>query len=279
MAAPHVAAVAALIRAEFPDMSATAVIAVLNSKSSTYLSKGGTNSDFSSVSWFTDWLIAWGGVEDVIEVGESYTPAEVRAYDWGSWWGGELPCSPTPEGSMAYIIMNWDPCTKTKKGQLSGSYWEAVSWSNYGKLNDEDWYLVKSRSGTCAAIGCGSGALNAYLALREATSVNGKVSITNSALPTISGSVAARRTLTTRTGTWRSGYKIRYAYQWYQCSARVLSGGNTLDGSCASIGAATRNKYKLGPTVSGKYLLVGITASNGYSTLSRYSASTSTVAP
>jgi len=279
MAAPHVAAVAALIRAEFPDMSAAAVIAVLKSKSSTYLSKGGTNSDFASVSWFTDWLIAWGGVEDVIEEGQTFTPAEVRAYDWDTAWGGDLPCEPTPEGSMAYFIMNWDPCTKTKNGQLTGSHWEAVSWSNYGKLNNEDWYLVKSGSGACAALGCGSGALNAYLALQEATLVNAKMLITNSALPAINGTVAARRTLTARTGTWRSGYKINYSYQWYQCSARVLSGGSALDASCTPIGAATRNSYKLGPAVSGSYLLVGITANNGYNTLTRYSASTSTVAP
>ncbi len=278
MAAPHVAAVAALIRAEFPDMSATAVISVLKSRSSAYLAKGGTNSDFSSISWFTDWLIAWGGVEGVIEDGETFTPAEVRAYDWDTAWGGDLPCSPTPEGSMAYIVMNWDPCVKTNRGQLSGSYWEAVSWSNYGKLNNEDWYLVKG-SGACAALGCGSGALNAYLALVEATSVNTKMSITNSSLPTVNGSIAARRTLTARTGKWRSGFRISYAYQWYQCTARVLTGGNSLDESCTSIEAATRNRYKLGPAVSGKYLLVGITASNGYSTLTRYSASTVTPAP
>lgn len=278
MAAPHVAAVAALIRAEFPEMSATAVISVLKSKSSAFLAKGGTNADFASVSWFTDWLIAWGGVEGVIEDGETFTPAEVRAYDWDAAWGGDLPCNPTAEGSMAYIVMNWDPCVKTKDGQLSGSYWEAVSWSNYGKLNSEDWYLVKS-SGACAALGCGSGALNAYLALVEATSLNTKMSITNSSLPTVNGSVAARRTLTARTGTWRSGFRISYAYQWYQCTARVVTGGNSLDGSCTSIDAATRNSYKLGPAVSGKYLLVGITASNGYSTLTRYSASTVTPAP
>ncbi|MFM9166246.1 MAG: S8 family serine peptidase, partial [Candidatus Limnocylindrus sp.] len=219
MAAPHVAAVAALIRAEFPDMSAMAVISIMKSRSSTYLSKGGTNSDFASVSWFTNWLIAWGGVEGMIEVGESFTPSEVRAYDWDAAWGGTLPCDPTPVGSMANLVMGWDPCVRTKNGQLSGSYWEAVSWSNYGRLNNEDWYLVKG-SGACATLLCGSGALNAYLALVEATSVNTKMTITNSSLPSINGSVAARRTLTARNGSWSSGYRISYAYQWYQCTSQ-----------------------------------------------------------
>lgn len=278
MAAPHVAAVAALIRAEFPDMSATAVISVLKSKSSVYLAKGGTNSDFTSVSWFTDWLIAWGGVEGVIEDGETFTPAEVRAYDWDAAWGGDLPCNPTPEGSMAFLIMGWDPCLAVKRGQLSGSYWKAVSGGSNFYYGLEPAYFVRD-SGSCAALGCGSGALNAYLALVEATSVNTKMTITNSSLPTVNGSVAARRTLTARTGTWRSGFRISYAYQWYQCTSRVITGGNSLDGTCTPIDAATRNSYKLGPAVSGKYLVVGITASNGYSTLTRYSASTVTPAP
>jgi subtilisin family serine protease len=278
MAAPHVAAVAALIRAEFPDMSASAVIAILKSKSSTYLSKGGTNADYASVAWFTDWLIAWGYVDGVIEDGASFTPDEVRAYPWSAAWGGELPCTPTPEGSMAFIVMGWDPCIKTSRGMLAASYWEAVSWSNYGKLNNEDWYLVKG-SGSCAALGCGSGSLNAYLALREATAVNAKMAITNSSLPSLNGTVAARRTLTARNGAWRSGYRINYTYQWHACTNRVLTGGSALDGTCTAIAGATRNSYRLGTEVSGKYLLVRVTANNGYSTLTRFSASSSTTAP
>jgi hypothetical protein len=278
MAAPHAAAVTALIRAAFPDMSAPAVISVLKSKSSTYLSKGGVNTDFASVSWFTDWLIAWGAVEGVIEDGMSFTPAQVRAYDWVTAWSGELPCNPTPEGSMAYLILGWDPCLKTSRGTISSSYWEAASWANYGKLNSEDWYLVKG-SGSCAALGCGSGALNAYLALREATAVNAKMAITNSSLPSLNGTVAARRTLTARAGNWRSGYRISYTYQWHACTARVLSGGSALDGTCSAIAGATRNSYRLGAEVSGKYLLIGVTADNGFTTLTRYSASTSTTAP
>jgi len=278
MAAPHVAAVAALIRAAFPDMSASAVISVLKSKASTYLPKGGVNSDFASVSWFTDWLIAWGGVEDIIEDGASFTPAEVRAYDWDAAWGGALPCDPTPEGSMAWIVMGWDPCLKVRRGQLSGSYWQAVSGGfNFYYDLDPD-YKVKG-SGSCAALGCGSGAVNAYLALREANAVNAKMSITNSALPTLSGTVAARRTLTARAGKWSSGYRISYTYQWHACAARVLAGGSALDGTCTEIAGATRNRYRLGAEVSGKYLLVGVTANNGYTTLTRYSASTTSVAP
>jgi hypothetical protein len=59
----------------------------------------------------------------------------------------------------------------------------------------------------------------------------------------------------------------------------VLTGGSALDGTCTAIAGATRNSYRLGTEVSGKYLLVRVTANNGYSTLTRFSASSSTTAP
>ena len=105
------------------------------------------------------------------------------------------------------------------------------------------------------------------------------MTITNITLPTISGTIASRKTLSAKAGKWSSGYKVSYQYQWYSCSEQILTGGGTLSGACTAISGATKSSYQLSSLVTGAYLLVGITATNGYSTLTKYSASTSSVAP
>ena len=278
MAAPHVAGVVALIRAEYPTLPASAVIAAMTSKSGQYFAKGGTNNDFKDLSWMTSWLLAWGYVDGVIADGISLTPSEVLSYDWSSAWGDLLPCTPTAVGSMAYLVLGGDPCAKVSRNVLKSSYWELTSWSAYGKANNEDWYLVKS-GGACSTLGCGTGAVNALKALQYAGELSTKMVISNSTLPTISGTIRAGGNLSTKLGRWASGYKISYQYQWYSCSARVMTGGGSLDGTCSAISSATRSSYRLSSLVTGAYLLVGVTATNGYSSLIKYSASTSVVAP
>lgn len=105
------------------------------------------------------------------------------------------------------------------------------------------------------------------------------MAITNSTLPTVSGTIRAGKTLSAKDGRWASGYKMSYQYQWYSCSERVMTGGGSLNGTCSAISGATRNSYRLSSLVTGTYLLVGVTAANGYSSLTKYSASTSVVAP
>ena len=105
------------------------------------------------------------------------------------------------------------------------------------------------------------------------------MAITNSTLPTISGTIATGKTLSVKAGKWSSGYKLSYQYQWYSCSERVLDAGGSLSGACSSISGATKSSYRLSALVTGSYLLVGATATNGYSSLTKYSASTSVVAP
>jgi len=150
--------------------------------------------------------------------------------------------------------------------------------SAYGKANDEDWYLVKT-GGACSTLGCGTGAVNALKALQYAGELSAKMAITNSTLPTISGTIATGKTLSVKAGKWSSGYKLSYQYQWYSCSERVLDAGGSLSGACSSISGATKSSYRLSALVTGTYLLVGATATNGYSSLTKYSASTSVVAP
>lgn len=278
MAAPHVAGVVALIRARYPDLPASAVISAMTSKSGQYFTKGGTNDDFKDLGWMTNWLLAWGYVEGFIDVGLSLTPSEVLSFDWSSYWNGELPCTPTAVGSMAYLVIEGDPCVKVKKQTLSASEWELTSWSNFAKLIDIDWYLVKS-GGSCSTLGCGTGAVNALKSLQYAAEISANMAITNSTLPTITGTVGVRKTISTKGGSWASGSKLSYQFQWYSCSARVVAGADSLNGTCGTIAGATKSSYKLSSAVSGKYLLVGVTASNAFTSLTRFSASTSTAAP
>jgi subtilisin family serine protease len=286
MAAPHVAGVVALIRAEYPTLSAAAVISAMTSKNGQYFAKGGANDDFKELSWMTSWLLAWGYVDGVIADGVSLTPSQVLAFDWSSYWSenwptfyyGELPCTPTAVSSMAYLVLGGDPCAKVSKNVLKSSYWELMSWSAYGKANDEDWYLVKTGS-SCSTLGCGSGAVNALKALQYAGEISAKMAITNSTLPTISGTIAAGKTLSAKAGKWASGYKLSYQYQWYSCSERVVAGGGSLSGTCSAISGATKSSYRLSALVTGSYLLVGATATNGYSSVTKYSASTISAAP
>ena len=278
MAAPHVAGVVALIRAEYPSLAASVVISAMKSKGGQYFEKAGSNNDFKDLSWMTSWLLAWGYVDGVIGDGVSLTPSQVLAFDWSSYWGDELPCTPTAVGSMAYLVLEGDPCAKVSRNVLKSSYWEFTSWSAYGKANDEDWYLVKS-GGACPSLGCGTGAVNALKALQYAGEISAKMAITNSTLPTVSGTIRARANLSAKLGKWASGYKISYQYQWYSCSEQVMTGGGSLNGSCGAISGATNNSYRLSSFVTGAYLLVRVTATNGYSSLIKYSASTSVVAP
>jgi subtilisin family serine protease len=278
MAAPHVAGVVALIRAEYPSLPASAVISAMTSKNGQYFEKGGANNDFKELSWMTSWLLAWGYIDGFIDEGLSLTPSEVLAFDWSSYWNGELPCTPTAVGSMAYLVLEGDPCAKVSRNVLKSSYWELTSWSAYGKANNEDWYLVKS-GGACSTLGCGTGAVNALKALQNAGEISTKMAITNSTLPTVSGTIRAGKTLSAKDGRWASGYKMSYQYQWYSCSERVMTGGGSLNGTCSAISGATRSSYRLSSLVTGTYLLVGVTAANGYSSLTKYSASTSVLAP
>ena len=278
MAAPHVAGVAALIRSRYPDMPAAAVIATMTSRSGQYYSNSVANNDFKELSWMTNWLLAWGYVDGVIDPGVSLTPSQVLAFDWASYWGGELPCRPTAVGSMAYLVLGGDPCARVSSNTLKASYWELFSWSAFAKAGGIDWYQVRT-GGSCSTLGCGSGAVNALKALQYSDVLYPKIAITNSALPTVSGTVGIGRTLSARAGKWSSGSRISYQYQWYSCSAQVVAGGAALDGTCSAVSGANKSSYRLNPVVSGRYLLVGVTASNGFTTLTRYSASTVIAAP
>jgi hypothetical protein len=88
----------------------------------------------------------------------------------------------------------------------------------------------------------------------------------NTALPTISGFVEDRQTLTVTPGTWTGTQPIAFAYQWLRCST-------ALEG-CAPIAGAAGPTYTVGRDDLGNRLLATVTATNRAGTATATSART-----
>jgi hypothetical protein len=92
----------------------------------------------------------------------------------------------------------------------------------------------------------------------------------NTAVPTITGTLAVGQTLTAGTGTWLN-FPVTYTYQWQRCDA---AGAN-----CAPIPGATAQTYVIGPGDAGFTLEVVVGATNVYGSASAASAPTGVVPP
>ena len=103
---------------------------------------------------------------------------------------------------------------------------------------------------------------------RYALFVTGETSLTNTALPTISGSAVQGQTLTASNGSW-SGAPTGFSYQWRRCS----SSGS----SCSNISAATGQTYLLGSSDAGRTIRVVVTATNAGGSASATSNQTAVV--
>jgi hypothetical protein len=77
---------------------------------------------------------------------------------------------------------------------------------------------------------------------------------TNTAAPTITGSLQVASTLTASQGTW-SGTPTSYTYAWSRCDAN--------GDSCAKIDGATNNTYTLTQADAGATLRISLLATNG----------------
>jgi hypothetical protein len=102
------------------------------------------------------------------------------------------------------------------------------------------------------------------------TAAQAQYAPTNSAVPTISGTVKAGQTLTASAGTWKSSASVSYAYQWRRCDG---SGNN-----CSTIGGATSNRYELTSADVGHTIRVVVTARNVDGASSATSIQTAAVA-
>jgi hypothetical protein len=83
--------------------------------------------------------------------------------------------------------------------------------------------------------------------------ISGAAAPTNTAAPTITGSLQVGSTLTASKGTW-SGSPTSFTYSWSRCGAN----GN----SCATIDGATSDTYTLTQAAEGRTLRVSVVATN-----------------
>lgn len=98
-----------------------------------------------------------------------------------------------------------------------------------------------------------SGSTSASTALSAAV-VASAAGPTNTALPTITGTVAVGQTLTASTGTW-TGTGLTYSYAWSRC----------LSGSCTVISGATTSTYQVASADGGYQLEAAVTATDSSS--------------
>ena len=89
----------------------------------------------------------------------------------------------------------------------------------------------------------------------------------NTALPTISGTVAQGQTLTAAPGTWTGS--PTFTYQWRRCDAT--------GGACVDVAGATGQTYLLGAADLGTTIRVAVTGTNAAGSASAVSAQTTAV--
>jgi hypothetical protein len=89
----------------------------------------------------------------------------------------------------------------------------------------------------------------------------------NTALPTISGTVAQSQVLTAGVGTWTGS--PTFTFQWSRCDAT--------GGACVNIANATPQTYALGPADAGFTIRVAVTGTNGAGSAIAVSAQTTVV--
>ena len=149
-------------------------------------------------------------------------------------------------------------CTKLA-GATSATY--VPSSSDYGKLLR---IAVK--------------ALNTFGALTRFSATSptvASVPYKNSA-PTISGTAKMGRVMTARTGTFGGSTPMTYAYQWFSCTSRA-STGLALPIGCVAINTPLVEYMTLTGAQVGRYVLIAVTATNDFGSLTQYSATSSAI--
>lgn len=102
---------------------------------------------------------------------------------------------------------------------------------------------------------------------------------TNVVEPTISTNVAVvGNALTGAKGDWAGTPTIAYANSWYACSNQVPEARTTISGGCTAITGATSAIFTPTLAQERKFLVFGVSATNGTATKTYFSASTDAVA-
>jgi streptogramin lyase len=105
----------------------------------------------------------------------------------------------------------------------------------------------------------------------QPTSVVLPIPPSNTAPPTISGTMQDGQTLTASEGEWESSSSLTYTYQWERC--------NATGGECEAIAGATSSTYTLADGEVGGSVRVLVTAANAGGSTSAGSAASARVAP
>jgi hypothetical protein len=106
-------------------------------------------------------------------------------------------------------------------------------------------------------------------ATSPATSAVGALAPSNTALPSIGGSLIDGSTVSALTGTWKGTPPLSYSYQWQLC--------NAAGESCKDISGALESTLALLPGDVGQTLRVLVTATNGAGSAQATSPATSAV--
>ncbi len=98
----------------------------------------------------------------------------------------------------------------------------------------------------------------------------------NTAAPKVTGTTTVGRMLTAARGTWSGSPTITFAYQWFTCTTKPVASA-TLSGTCDPIDGAAFSTYTLVVNQRTTFVLVRVTATNGYGSAVHYSAATTAI--
>ena len=180
------------------------------------------------------------------------------------WYG----CSAQVASQSTALPVSGTTCT-TINGATSSTY--TLSGSDAGK-----WILYSERV---------TNAINTLIEYSPSTATAVvAVAPSNSVAPAITNQTTYG--VTVSSGSWNGTPAMTaYTYQWYSCTAAVGSASATLSSTCSvisgatSTSAATSASYSFSASDITKYVIVGVTASNGVApTATQYSSSTSQIA-
>jgi hypothetical protein len=176
--------------------------------------------------------------------------------------------SGTWSGSPTSYVYQWQDCGSSGSGCVNVGGATATSYTLAASDVGHTMRVVVIASNA----GGSSSATAAATATVASDTPPPPVALTNTVLPSVSGSAVEGEKLSASDGTW-TGNPMSYAYQWEDC--------NTLGESCSNISGATASSYTLAASDVGGTMRVAVSASNAGGSASATSAPTAavTVAP
>ena len=208
-------------------------------------------------------------VSPTISGTDVYTSTATVTAAAGTWTG-----SPTPvAANYAYL---WYQCTNPAAvGSALPSGCTSTALSAASIPLNKDWvdkYLVLKVTATTATNKSGTGSAVSYSASFGPI----RIAPTNTVAPTFSPtSLAVGRTVTANVGTWTGTNPKTYTYKWFSCASTATL---TSTSTCTAIAGFDNQNLVVPSTMSGKKLLLTVTATNSAGSAVKSYISGSTVA-